>query len=262
MINYDTIPNITGSFPDVVAQNTSGPSAQDGTPYLKSVIDDLWGARQALLLAAGLTPSGLTESSSVSQQLEAIQNVAGGPGEVVAWMGENSDPSALNKRLLALNGQGILRANYVDLDAACYVGDPDNPTASAFYRADDSGGSVRNTAGIYLILPDLRGYVLRGLDVAGAVDPDGASRDVGSVQNDSIIEHGHDEILASVPPYVQLVHFPISLAPTGTTYNFALGSGLPISNPHYFAGAAILTADSNPDENRMINVATRWAIRY
>ena len=83
MIDYSTIANTVGTFPDVVAQNASGPGSTDGTPYLKSVIDDLWGARQALLDAAGMTPTGVTESATVSQQKEAIQKISGSPGEVV-----------------------------------------------------------------------------------------------------------------------------------------------------------------------------------
>ena len=47
----------------------------------------------------------------------------------------------------------------------------------------------RNTAGTWFILPDTRGYALRGLDVGASVDPDGASRDVGSVQVDAFQGH-------------------------------------------------------------------------
>jgi hypothetical protein len=162
MINYDTVPNTVGTFPNVVSQNATAPGATDGTPYLKSVIDDLWGSRQALMDAAGLTPTGVTESPTASQQKEAIQKISGYPGEVIAWMGNDSDPSTLGIRLLPLNGQGILRASYPDLDAACYVGDSANPTAEAFYRADDAGGTSRNTTGIYLILPDSRSAFIRG----------------------------------------------------------------------------------------------------
>lgn len=72
MKDYSTIPNTSGSFPDVVSQNATGPGETDGTPYIKQVIDDLWGARQALMDYAGLTPNGSQETSSNSQFLQAI----------------------------------------------------------------------------------------------------------------------------------------------------------------------------------------------
>jgi len=98
---------------------------------------------------------------------------------------------------LLCDGSGILRANYADLDSVVYCGDPDNPTADAFYHADDAGGSVRNTAGVYLILPDWRGRALRGLDPTAIRDPDGASRTLGDYQDDRLMKHNH--VIGDVP---------------------------------------------------------------
>jgi hypothetical protein len=72
MKDYSTQPYTTGSFPNVTAQNTSGPGELDGSPFNKQFIDDLWGARQALLDAAGLTPNAQDETATNSQFLEAI----------------------------------------------------------------------------------------------------------------------------------------------------------------------------------------------
>jgi hypothetical protein len=39
--------------------------------------------------------------------------------------------------------------------------------------------------------PDLRGRFLRGLDLTGAIDPDGKTRALGSVQEDELKSHAH-----------------------------------------------------------------------
>jgi len=89
-------------------------------------------------------------------------------------------------RALMLDGSGVLAATFPNLVANSYVGDVKNATASAFYRATDASGLTRSTTGAYFILPDARGQVIRGLDIAGAIDPDGASRDLGSSQADAM----------------------------------------------------------------------------
>ena len=78
-----------------------------------------------------------------------------GPGVgVIYW--KNDTPAVHGDRILLLQGQVILIATYPLLDAAVYVGNPDNPTASAFFRTSDAGGTIRNVAGPYLVLPDTR----------------------------------------------------------------------------------------------------------
>lgn len=41
------------------------------------------------------------------------------------------------------------------------------------------------------VLPDLRGYFLRGLDPTGNIDPDGKSRSPLSIQTDALGQHQH-----------------------------------------------------------------------
>jgi hypothetical protein len=77
------------------------------------------------------------------------------------------------------------------------VGDPDNPTADAFYHADDAAGTSRNTAGIYLILPDFRGKFVRGLDPLGVIDQDGPTRTMADDQVDAFQNHNH--VVGDVP---------------------------------------------------------------
>jgi len=267
MINYlSSFTNTNGvAFPDTLGINASGPSATDGTEFVKLFIDDLWGARQALMDYAGLTPDTVTEAPGTAQTIEAIQKgFAVGPGMGnIYW--KDGDPAANGDRVLLLNGQGVLRATYPELDAAVYVGDGNNPTASRFYHADDAAGTIRNIAGVYLILPETRGYVLRGLDTAASVDPDGASRDMGSIQLDAL--QGH--------LFYNGVGRPTDVFPFvyGGTTNEIPG----LSTNHMTTGATAigfqgLTSLPKTDgvngtprissESRGVNVATRYGITY
>jgi len=188
---FEDTPNTTGIFPDTEAINSTGPSTGDGTPLIAPWLNDLWGAFQAMLDYAGLTPDGVTEAPGTSQILEAIQLGMGvGPGEGVQWW-RNQDPAVSGHRVLLLQGQGLLRANYPDLDAAVYVGDGNNATAGAFWRAANADGSSRNIAGVYLILPDTRGRVPRGMDTGALRDPGGATRTLGDGQADTAQQHLH-----------------------------------------------------------------------
>jgi len=153
LINYKTTFTYTNgvNFPNTKTVNATGAGTADGTELVKAFGDNIWGITQALLDAAGLTPDSVTEAPGTSQILDAIRKISGSPGEGVIWW-KSVDPSVSGDRVLLLNGQGILRTSYPELDAATYVGDPDNATASAFYHANDAAGTVRNIAGSYLIL--------------------------------------------------------------------------------------------------------------
>ena len=143
-------------FPNNEAVNATGPSTTDGTEFVKTMIDnDMFGPQQALLDYAGLVPSGVAEAAGASQELEAMQKSFSHPGEAVNWYGED-DPAVVGSRVLLLHGQGVQVSVYPELTAAVYVGDVDNPSAPAFYRADDAAGTIRNIVGVYLILPDAR----------------------------------------------------------------------------------------------------------
>ncbi len=152
---------VVGDWPNTVAKNASGPSASDGTPYTKELIDDIWGGREDLMVRAGLTPNGVTEANGTSQFVQALHRAGLGPGIIVQ--------SALNavtlatRRYLPLAGQVITVASYAELVAAVYCGDAANPTAPGFYRTSDAGGLTRSTTGAYMVLPDAKGLVIRGL---------------------------------------------------------------------------------------------------
>jgi hypothetical protein len=181
---------VSGTFPNTVAVNSSGPATQDGFEFIAEWINNsVIGNQQDWMDYAGLTPNGVTESAGVSQIRNAVQlGNAIGPGIGVQWW-KNDDPSVTGDRVLLLQGQGVLIASYPLLDAACYVGDANNAAVAAgggkFYRSSDAAGTTPNIAGPYIQLPEARGYTLRGLDQSAVVDPDGASRYLGDNQVDS-----------------------------------------------------------------------------
>ncbi len=149
------------AFPANKSVNATGPTAVDGTEFVKLMIDNyMFGRQQALLNFASIIPNGSVEEDGDSQELEALKNGFSAPGEAVDWYG-NVDPATLGHKILLLEGQGVLVADFPDLVAATYVGDGDNPTAVAFYRADDAAGTIRNIAGVYFILPDATGFYPR-----------------------------------------------------------------------------------------------------
>jgi hypothetical protein len=169
------------------------PGNSDGTPITNTWLRHLAGFEQRALTRAGITPNGNLDTALTSQLFEALQKSIHPPGTLCfhSWA---SIPAGY--RLLNLEGQGIDRtaADYVDLDAACYVGDTYNDNATAFYRADDAGGVTRNTVGQYLILPDARGCFVRGVDLPKDVDKDrqhAYQRLPGNVQGWAMRSHGH-----------------------------------------------------------------------
>lgn len=250
------------AFPNSAAVDASGAFATDGTEFIANLVNDYcFGPMQAVLDYAGLTPNGIVESASASQFLDALRKVFSHPGEIfyAAW---NQDPALLGIRALKLVGQGILRANYSELDSAVYVGDPNNGTAPAFYHADDAAGTIRNTAGIYLILPDCRGQVIRGLDLAAVVDPDGASRALGGLQGFAIEDFNGSFIVRN--PGTGGTIF-------STTGTFSLGSPGPLFSPLAVTGGSVVSTTINFDasgdavtstETRMTNIAFDVFIRY
>lgn len=184
------------AFPNNTSINATGPSTEDGTEFVKIMIDNyMFGPMQALLDHAGLTPDGVTEAAGTAQIIEALQKGFGAPPGVVTEWNLASDPGTTGHRCLLLQGQGILRVNYAALDAAVYVGDGNNAAVAAgggaYYRADDAAGTVPNIVGVYLIMPESRGVTVRGLDTAASIDPDGASRFLGDLQIDSFQGHIH-----------------------------------------------------------------------
>lgn len=77
MIIYKTatVNNDGNNYPDTKAVNSSGPTTQDGTEYTKPLIDDEWGANQALLNYTGDTPDGSAELAAASQRMDSLKKI-------------------------------------------------------------------------------------------------------------------------------------------------------------------------------------------
>lgn len=178
------------------------------------------------------------------------------PGMVYEW-NLNTDPATFGARYLQLNGQGILRANYPNLDANVYVGDGINGTASAYFRATDAAGTSRSISGAYLILPESRGYTTRGLDTAAAIDPGGASRDLGDLQGSAIWGHKHTAgigfIIGSAGEGISAI---------ATSSSFVTGATAAIGPNTTEVKASTYGTPSLATESRMYNRATQFVIRY
>lgn len=259
MIVYlSTFTNTNGmSFPNTAAVNVSTPGAGDGTEFISAFVDDAWGARQALMNTAGIAPNGSTESASASQYVQALTDLFGMPGTVVGYYGQGA-PSLWNYPLLLLEGQGVNRNTYDALDAVCWVGSGDNGTAEYFYRADDAGGTIRNSSGLYIILPDTRGAFLRGWDPTATRDPQGATRTFPDFQDRATEAHSHNVEDASLNRVSQQSSSDFS-AGAKTVYHKGTG----VSTPQLFATSTSITgAPTDSQENRPQNLNIKWAIRY
>ena len=181
----------TSAYPYGVPRNVTTPGDGTGTPWEEDIVKDIFGFQQELLSKGGITPSGNPDQVGTSQYMEAIRRTAGYPGKIDMFA-LNDDPDTFGIRALVLDGSGVLRATYADLDTAVYCGNSANPTAGAFYRADNANGTSRNTSGAYLILPDCRGKFIRGYDPTAVTDPAGATRLRGENQTWATLKHLHD----------------------------------------------------------------------
>ena len=258
----NTFSNFAGTFPNATAINSTGPATSDGTEFIAAMINNwMFGWYQNLLSRAGLTPDEVVESSSASQVLEAMQKgFAGMPAGIVLQWHLAQTPGTFGARAIELNGQGILISSYQDLVDNVYVGDGNNATASAYFKATDATGTTRSTSGTYLILPDTRGYVPRGLDVAAAVDPDGASRDIGNLQADAMQKitgyiGGFNDVSTSG------VFYNTSGHAGALTLYFANG-GTWRHNFDNSLSTSPNAAKTNDNETRGANFATQFVITY
>jgi hypothetical protein len=265
MIDYLANFNASGSFPATTAVNVSIPGAGDGTELKALMVNDAWGARQALMNYAGLTPNAASEVYTNSQFLEALKLALSPVGSVLLWYGQQS-PSSLGLRFLPLEGQTVLIANYTELDSVVYVGDTNNPDSrfSFFYHASDAGGTIRSTIGDYLKIADLRGAFIRGNDTAGGVygDPDFATRRFPGRQGFSMYEHGHYVYTVGISDYFAEV--ATGTISAGSDQYFKPVIGTPGVYPTGDTLHAIEddVADSNSSETRPKNVNMKFMIRY
>lgn len=66
----------TGTFPNTLGVNSTGPSTKDGTELIANLFNDYIGVfPQALLSEMGIAPSGNAETAAISQQLDALKGL-------------------------------------------------------------------------------------------------------------------------------------------------------------------------------------------
>lgn len=173
----------TGSAKNVVTQGDG-----TGTPWTSSLANDIFGFFQRCCALAGITASNNSETALTSQVHDGIRLSKGLPGEIIqhCW---TTIPTGV--RVLNLQGQTILISSYTELVAACYCGDGNNHNAYGFYKTSDAGGTTRDTAGTYMVLPDARGRFLRAIDPSALIDKDGGERLPGNDQGWSMATHHH-----------------------------------------------------------------------
>jgi hypothetical protein len=252
----DIFTNYSGAFPNTLAVNVTTPGAGDGTEFIAAGVNDSWGFHQALMAYADLIPDSVTEAPGTSQMVEAMRLSFGHPGEVVGWHGQ-ADPATLGLRLLMLEGQGVLRANYPLLDAAVYCGDANNGTWEAYYHATDQAGTTRSTTGDWLILADTRGLVLRGYDLTEENDPLGSTRKFPDIQEDSIQAHIHTVRTTATAYYAK-----VATMPTASGARNVLEPLAGATDDRLQAGDMVPGSPQNPDETRMVNFQVKWCVRY
>jgi hypothetical protein len=250
--------NYTGAWPNLAARNITVPGDGQGTEWIKPFPDEMWGITQHLMTQAGLLPDGVTEANGASQIYEAMQACFSMPGELVPWVG-NGSPEAFT-RLLILDGTTVTAANYPDLVSRTYIGDANNGNLNytGFAKTSDSGGTTRNIAGPYFLLPNFYGVFVRGIDPTNIHDPFGSVRDIPMLQHDSFETHGH-ALNQSAAWYAARTS---SADLTGASNGWS-ASGTPGTNleaPDNLSD--ILGGSPDNNETRSVNVNCIWCVRY
>lgn len=74
-----------GAKDETTPSTPTVPGSLDGTPWVKSLLNDNFGFQQALLTEAAIVPSGNAETSLVSQYLDALKALFARLGVVQIW---------------------------------------------------------------------------------------------------------------------------------------------------------------------------------
>lgn len=97
----------TTDYPFGQAQNVSAPGDGTGTPWEQAIVNDDQGFKQALLLAAGLIPSGTPDTALDSQYLEALKKLF----PLLSGFGNTETDSTTGEIRIPLSGK-TLRIKY------------------------------------------------------------------------------------------------------------------------------------------------------
>ncbi len=134
---------IDANYPQGKARNESVSGDTTGTPLEKDWVNDLWGMQQALIAAAGITPSGVPDSVAASDLLAAMKEL-------------------FQPKVFSISQTGTFTtssATYVDVTgfsltiAGCIAGDVLKCTLTECMHcgATSSGGAAINVAGVGII---------------------------------------------------------------------------------------------------------------
>jgi microcystin-dependent protein len=109
--------------------------------------------------------------------------------------------------------------------------------------------------------PDLRGRFLRGIDPTAAIDPDGATRSVGSMQADAFQKHFFKVTIGGGNAGFA------SFSPDGLGAVIPSNSSFPASGTQAFFASTLIEAGTNgvprtSSETRPKNVAVNFIIKY
>lgn len=108
-------------YPYGKAQNVIGVGDGNGTPFERDLVNDVLGFQQALLVTAGITPSGTPESATSSQYLQAFYRLL---GRADGWgaLGDDSadDTTALQAGLNAVAARGAGRQAFHLVEGKVY----------------------------------------------------------------------------------------------------------------------------------------------
>lgn len=109
------------------------------------------------------------------------------------------------------------------------------------------------------ILPDMRGYFVRGYDTRNTVDPDGASRAIRSTQSDAIRNiTGRTGYVTTQWDYLEASSGALSSSNIGGSHQFSSGDGLQAASIFIDASRVVPTAE----ENRPKNMTMLYCIKH
>ena len=209
-----------------------------GVHYLISCGTDTGSACQASIDINAEISALTTKIQSLLADNDSVTAVDNSTGIVMPWSGEVDDrPSGY----LHANGAAFSSDDYPLLYAAIGTAWGDGTDGCAIDTVCDFN------------IPDMRGYVLRGVDNGAGVDPDSSTRtalksggnigdNVGSLQQDELKSHTH------------VYTDPRQGGNRGLEHD---GAGLAVENPYQGLGT---TAATGGNETRMKNVGVHYLI--
>lgn len=149
----DLVTYKSGTFPNTLGVNSTGPSTKDGTELIANLFNDYIGVfPQALLNEMGISPSGNAETATVCQQLDALKGTIARLGNGWGVIGRAAVDTAHDVTLSVGNVPDSTRAYQLRLTTEITkMGD------TAWVAGNNAGGLMGGTwsafteYGVYLI---------------------------------------------------------------------------------------------------------------